>query len=595
MQLRGSSTPIRRRPRGRVPRLADGVELLGEYRDSGLREAPYIVRLPGGAVVQLTRLLYLVACAADGQRDVDEIAAEVSAEFGRRVTAANVAYLLDQKLAPLAVLATDGEPPPVRSAGPLALTTRVALVSADIVRPLAALLRFLFRPTIVGAALALVVVLDVWVFGHHGLGAAVRQILFQPVLLVLVFGLVVCSAVFHELGHAAACRYGGARPGAMGAGFYLVWPAFYTDVTDAYRLDRRGRLRTDLGGIYFNILFILSTAAIYFETGFEPLLVFVALQHVQILNQFVPWVRLDGYYVLTDLTGVPDILTRVKPVLLSLIPDRPAEPRVAELKPWVRIALSIYVLTLFPALALVVILMLVHAPRFFATAATALHLQVVHAHEALARNDLPGFTLAAVQMLVLFLPTVGISLAIARLGTGLARKLRSRLGRVRKVRLALIFAAVAALAALGFVAAPSSERTGRATDAHGRPPRPASRARARPNTTPVSNPSPLGAARTAVPRSGRLGAAGTSAAGRTALPPRTSRTSTVAAAPQPPTGPPPKSNSTPTATTHAPPTTVTQPPTADPTTDTTTTATPTSMPTSTPAAPTTTTTTTSEP
>ena len=34
----------------------------------------------------------------------------------------------------------------------------------------------------------------------------------------------------------------------MGAGLYLVWPAFYTDVTDSYRLGRAGRLRTDLGG-----------------------------------------------------------------------------------------------------------------------------------------------------------------------------------------------------------------------------------------------------------------------------------------------------------------------------------------------------------
>ena len=40
----------------------------------------------------------------------------------------------------------------------------------------------------------------------------------------------------------------------MGAGLYLVWPAFYTDVTDSYRLGRGGRLRTDLGGLYFNAI-----------------------------------------------------------------------------------------------------------------------------------------------------------------------------------------------------------------------------------------------------------------------------------------------------------------------------------------------------
>ena len=37
-------------------------------------------------------------------------------------------------------------------------------------------------------------------------------------------------------------------------GLYMVWPAFYTDVTDSYRLPRRDRLRVDLGGLYFNAI-----------------------------------------------------------------------------------------------------------------------------------------------------------------------------------------------------------------------------------------------------------------------------------------------------------------------------------------------------
>ena len=42
--------------------------------------------------------------------------------------------------------------------------------------------------------------------------------------------------------------------GRSASGLYLVYPAFYTDVTDSYRLDRAGRVRTDLGGVYFNVL-----------------------------------------------------------------------------------------------------------------------------------------------------------------------------------------------------------------------------------------------------------------------------------------------------------------------------------------------------
>ena len=49
--------------------LADGVELIGEYEDSGFKEPPLLARRADGQMIQLTRLLYLVAEAADGRRD----------------------------------------------------------------------------------------------------------------------------------------------------------------------------------------------------------------------------------------------------------------------------------------------------------------------------------------------------------------------------------------------------------------------------------------------------------------------------------------------------------------------------------------------
>jgi putative peptide zinc metalloprotease protein len=87
-------------------------------------------------------------------------------------------------------------------------------------------------------------------------------------------------------------------------GLYLLWPAFYNDVTDSYRLSRRGRLRADLGGVYFNRVFVVAVAAVYGLTGFEPLLVVIVLQHLAVLEQFLPFLRLDGYYVVSDLVGV---------------------------------------------------------------------------------------------------------------------------------------------------------------------------------------------------------------------------------------------------------------------------------------------------
>ena len=41
-----------------VPRLANGVELLGEYKDSGYSQPPSLVRQPDGQVIQISALLY---------------------------------------------------------------------------------------------------------------------------------------------------------------------------------------------------------------------------------------------------------------------------------------------------------------------------------------------------------------------------------------------------------------------------------------------------------------------------------------------------------------------------------------------------------
>src|SRR5919201_3822506 len=103
MKVEAITRARRRREEPPRPRLAPGVELIGEYRGSGFREAPYIIRRGDGRILQLTRLLYLVAGACDGERDYDAIAAEVGAAYGRRLSAANVAYLVD-RLRPLGVV-----------------------------------------------------------------------------------------------------------------------------------------------------------------------------------------------------------------------------------------------------------------------------------------------------------------------------------------------------------------------------------------------------------------------------------------------------------------------------------------------------------
>jgi len=345
-----------------LPALADGVELIGEYEGSGYKEPPSLVRRRDGQVIQLPPLLYSLAARADGHTSYEDIADQVSSEIKRGVDADQVRYLAEHKLEPLGVLAGPAEAG-IQKADPfLGLRFRAAVVPEWLSNALGLFFSPMFVAPIVVLVLGAFIAVDVWLFAVHGVAQAVRQAIYHPGLFLPLFGGVVLAAAFHEIGHAAACRKGGGHPGRMGCGLYLAWPAFYTDVTDAYRLGRRARLRTDLGGVYFNVVVVLMVTSAYAVTHFEPLLLLVIIQHFEIAHQLLPVVRLDGYYIVADLTGVPDLFARIGPILRNLLPGRKVE-EVQVLKRWVRVAVTTWVLVVVPALLAQLLILLVHLPR----------------------------------------------------------------------------------------------------------------------------------------------------------------------------------------------------------------------------------------
>jgi putative peptide zinc metalloprotease protein len=367
-------------------------------------------------MIQLPRLLYLVAEQANGARSYEQIAGAVGDAIRRGVAADDVQFLADERLRPLGLLsaANGDDVASVSKAKPmLALKFKRALVPAAIVRVLATIFSPLLFPPVILAVLVAIVGLDYWLFSVHGIAQSLRQAFYEPGTLLLMLGLVLLSAFFHECGHAAAARYGGARPGAIGAGLYLVWPALYTDLTDAYRLGRGGRLRADLGGVYFNAIFMLLTAGAYFVTGFEPLLLLIPLQHLEIVHQLLPFLRLDGYYIVSDLTGVPDILSRLKPTLKSLVPGLKTDPRVHELKPWARVVVTLYVILLVPVVIALFSLMAFAAPRVFATAWDAFGVTWQHAREAIDRREEITSLVSLIQLALVVLTPVGLALTLS--------------------------------------------------------------------------------------------------------------------------------------------------------------------------------------
>jgi len=130
-----------------------------------------------------------------------------------------------------------------------------------------------------------------------------------PVFVAVV--LVVVGA--HEFAHGSTCKYFGGEVHEIG--FLLVYfqPAFYCNVSDAWLFPEKSkRLWVGFAGPYFE-LFLWALATLVWrltdqQTWINYLaLIVMASSGVKTLLNFNPFIKLDGYYLLSDYLEIPNL------------------------------------------------------------------------------------------------------------------------------------------------------------------------------------------------------------------------------------------------------------------------------------------------
>lgn len=411
------------------PVRSEGVSLLGEYEGGGYDEPRYLVSRGDGQMVLVSRMLNAVLAGVGEDGTLAQVAESASQTYGAVLSPEAVHYLIEHKLKPLGLAGFGEEVEERPRANPLlGLSLRGVLLPAKVVRRLAAIFHPLFLAPVIVTVLLALVVLDAWLLATGHANASIHASVGSPLLMLAVFGLMVASTLFHECGHAAGCHYGGGRPGAIGFGILIIVPAFYTNVNDAYRLDRRGRLRTDLGGIYFNAVFAVVIGAIYLLTGFAAFPAIIVLIHLQILQQLIPLVRLDGYYILGDLVGVPNLFEQIPHILRrAILRRKPARP-MATLRPRTRKIITAWVALVVPALLAALVNLALFLPSYLHTASVNIAYYWHLSGSAIAKGDAGAVALAVISIVVLLVPWVGLtSLAvrtIAKITVAVAKRRR---------------------------------------------------------------------------------------------------------------------------------------------------------------------------
>ena len=129
-------------------------------------------------------------------------------------------------------------------------------------------------------------------------------------------GLLVCwlfLKIVHELGHALVCRKYGGSVREAGIVLILFLPIAYVDVSSVWRFRSKWHsILTSTAGMYVEMIFAALAAIIWSFTDSGALnqlcVNFVVMASLTtILFNANPLMRFDGYYVLSDLLGIPNL------------------------------------------------------------------------------------------------------------------------------------------------------------------------------------------------------------------------------------------------------------------------------------------------
>ncbi len=135
----------------------------------------------------------------------------------------------------------------------------------------------------------------------------------QSVAVILAVGL---AKTVHEFGHAFAAKHLGLRVPRMGIALMCFSPVLWTDVTEAWKLPKRAeRLLVDLSGIGAELILAALASLIWplLPPG-EAKSAVLTLAGVTWLTTLTinanPFMRYDGYYILSDFWEVPGLQAR---------------------------------------------------------------------------------------------------------------------------------------------------------------------------------------------------------------------------------------------------------------------------------------------
>ncbi|AFM04623.1 hypothetical protein Fleli_2246 [Bernardetia litoralis DSM 6794] len=225
----------------------------------------------------------------------------------QKLTVEDVEKIINKKIMPLGVLKSSKEKDNIKKQITYdadSIKTQKTLLNESQTHFLASIFKYFYQKWAVILFVLIGLFAHVFYLSSHSVFGEKSKIWVEASALeyLLIYFLIILIFILHEVGHASAALHYNIRTPRIGYGFYLVYPVFFTEISEAWKLQPKKRMVINLGGIYFQwiagSIFILldyfNVASTHLWSGI------VVINFIRLLYSFVPFMKADGYWIFSD-------------------------------------------------------------------------------------------------------------------------------------------------------------------------------------------------------------------------------------------------------------------------------------------------------
>jgi putative peptide zinc metalloprotease protein len=146
----------------------------------------------------------------------------------------------------------------------------------------------------------------------YGVNGVYEKTFFFLMLFIILF--------LHELGHAFAARKYHVDVRELGFGFYFIVPVLYVNLNEIWKLNNFKRIIINLSGIFvqFFLGLVLFFLSLIFKNQENIFISLFNLNLFIIIINLNPFLKFDGYWVLSDILNENNLMGKSNSMMLNL-------------------------------------------------------------------------------------------------------------------------------------------------------------------------------------------------------------------------------------------------------------------------------------